>query len=67
MTNNDQNKPRKGLEPELMKVPTWSLFYSACKQECALISYLPPGSSGHLKKEVLTFDKLHFHSAVLGV
>lgn len=31
VTNNDQNRPRKGLECKLMKLPMWSLFYSACK------------------------------------
>lgn len=58
MTNNDQDKPRKGLEPELMKVPMWPLFYFVCKQKCALISNVPAGSAVHLKTGVLTFDKL---------
>lgn len=57
--NNDRDKPRKGLEPELMKVPMWPPFYLVSKQKCALIFNLPAGSVVHLKKGVFTFDKLH--------
>lgn len=50
VTNNDWNKPRKGLEPELMKVPVWPLFYPVLKQKCGLISNLPAGSCCSLKE-----------------
>lgn len=42
VTNNDHNKPRKGLEPELMKVPMWPLFYPVSKQKSAYVALILP-------------------------